>query len=99
MVQTCINSVHYKERCLADRDQPGFEIYSSRSYKQPILKLEYLPTILEKIIVDSVCKNTNTCLAQTYMQKQHFLTVEKLLDRLGESSVTDGGDEDANMCM
>jgi hypothetical protein len=33
------------------------------------------------------------------MQKQHFLTVEKLLDQLGESSVTDGGDEDANMCM
>jgi hypothetical protein len=33
------------------------------------------------------------------MQKQHFLTVEKLLDRLGKSSVTDGGDEDANMCM
>jgi hypothetical protein len=27
------------------------------------------------------------------MQKQHFLTVEKLLDRLGERSVTDGGDE------
>jgi hypothetical protein len=62
-------------------------------------KLEYLPTILEKIIVDSVRKNTNTCLAQTYVQKQHFLTVEKLLDRLGESSVTDGGDEDANVCM
>jgi hypothetical protein len=33
------------------------------------------------------------------MQKQHFLTVEKLLDRLDESSVADGGDEDANMCM
>jgi hypothetical protein len=29
-------------------------------------KLEYLPTILKKIIVDSVRKNTNTCLAQTY---------------------------------
>jgi hypothetical protein len=34
----------------------------------------------------SVRKNTNTCLAQTYVQKQHFLTVEKLLDLLGESS-------------
>jgi hypothetical protein len=49
--------------------------------------------------VDSVRKNTNTCLAQTYVQKQHFLTVEKLLDRLDESCVTDGGDEYANMCM
>jgi hypothetical protein len=49
--------------------------------------------------VDSVRKNTNTYLAQTHVQKQHFLTVEKLLDRLGESCVTDGGDEYANMCM
>jgi hypothetical protein len=48
--------------------------------------------------VDSVRKNANTCLAQKYVQKQHFLTVEKLLDCLGESCVIDGGDEYANMC-
>ena len=41
-----------------------------------------------KIQIPALPKHTDTC------KNSIFLTVEKLLDRLGERSVTDGGDED-----
>jgi hypothetical protein len=44
--------------------------------------------VCAKIQIPALPKHTDTC------KNSIFLTVEKLLDRLGERSVTDGGDED-----
>jgi hypothetical protein len=44
--------------------------------------------VCAKIQIPALPKHTDTC------KNSIFLTVEKLLDRIDERSVTDGGDED-----
>jgi hypothetical protein len=65
-------------------------------------------TIQARIIVDSVHKSKNICLAQCTHAKQHFLTVEtyqpisrKLCADACKNQHCRGsvGDKDANMCM